>query len=276
MTVQPDTFPIRVNLIPNPDSQEDSDSYSQERPGADLTETFQIREYVPGDSMRQIHWKLSGKFDRLIVRDPALPITRNVLVFWERTGQSGSVKRIDAQAETVVSACRSLSDSGVQFTLGWNDTDSNVCVLHEIRGMEDLVGVIPRLLCAAGRKDGVGGASLLVQTRPDALCGHMVYIGEEPCADVLQMQRLGHVTALLCGESPLEGSIPFDPVDAGFEASGKTAVTSAKIPEDVAGEMESVLKGLGTNFSQVVRLLALQTTALGGMPFAAGIPREAS
>ena len=125
MTVQPDTFPIRVNLIPNPDSQEDSDTYSQERPGADLTETFQIREYVPGDSMRQIHWKLSGKFDRLIVRDPALPITRNVLVFWERTGQSGSVKRIDAQAETVVSACRSLSDSGVQFTIGWNDTEEH-------------------------------------------------------------------------------------------------------------------------------------------------------
>lgn len=210
MTVQPDTFPIRVNLIPNPDSQEDSDSYSQERPGADLTETFQIREYVPGDSIRQIHWKLSGKFDRLIVRDPALPITRNVLVFWERTGQSGNVRRIDAQAEVVVSLCRSLADGGIQFTLGWNDTEGNVCVLHEICAMEDLVGVIPSLLRAAGRSSGVGGASLLVQTRPDALCGHMVYIGEEPCADVLQMQRLGHVTALLCGESPLEGSIPFD------------------------------------------------------------------
>ena len=210
MTVQPDTFPIRVNLIPNPDSQEDSDSYSQERPGADLTETFQIREYVPGDSIRQIHWKLSGKFDRLIVRDPALPITRNVLVFWERTGQSGNVRRIDAQAEAVVSLCRSLADGGIQFVLGWNDTEGNVCVLHEICAMEDLVGVIPSLLRVAGRSSGVGGASLLVQTRPDALCGHMVYIGEEPCADVLQMQRLGHVTALLCGESPLEGSIPFD------------------------------------------------------------------
>ena len=210
MTVQPDTFPIRVNLIPNPDSQEDSDSYSQERPGADLTETFQIREYVPGDSIRQIHWKLSGKFDRLIVRDPALPITRNVLVFWERTGQSGNVRRIDAQAEAVVSVCRSLADGGIQFVLGWNDTEGNVCVLHEICAMEDLVGVIPSLLRAAGRSSGVGGASLLVQTRPDALCGPMVYIGEEPCADGLQMQRLGHVTALLCGESPLEGSILFD------------------------------------------------------------------
>lgn len=164
MTVQPDTFPIRVNLIPNPDSQEDSDSYSQERPGADLTETFQIREYVPGDSIRQIHWKLSGKFDRLIVRDPALPITRNVLVFWERTGQSGNVRRIDAQAEAVVSVCRSLADGGVQFMLGWNDTEGNVCVLHEICAMEDLVGVIPSLLRAAGRSSGVGGASLLVQT----------------------------------------------------------------------------------------------------------------
>ena len=36
--------------------------------------------------------------------------------------------------------------------------------------------------------------------------------------------------------------------------------------------MEFVLKGLGTNFSQAVRLLAMQTAALGGMPFAAGIP----
>ena len=73
----------------------------------------------------------------------------------------------------------------------------------------------------------------------------------------------------------LEGDIPFEHVDAGFEAGGGTAVTSVKIPEDVTGEMESVLKGLGTNFSQAVRLLALQTAALGGMPFAAGIPREA-
>ena len=62
----------------------------------------------------------------------------------------------------------------------------------------------------------------------------------------------------------LEGDIPFDPVDTGFEAGGGTAVTSAKIPEDVAGEMESVLKGLGTNFSQAVRLLALQTTRWEG------------
>ena len=36
----------------------------------------------------------------------------------------------------------------------------------------------------------------------------------------------------------LEGDTPFGPVDAGFEAGGATAVTSVKISEDVAGEME--------------------------------------
>lgn len=213
MTVQPDTFPMRVSMIPDPHSLEDSDVYSQERPGADLTEPYQIREYVPGDSIRQIHWKLSGKFDKLIVRDPALPVTRNVLVFWERTGESGDPDRIDAQAETVISLCRSLLDSGIQFTIGWNDTDRNLCALYEIHDMEELVGIIPRLLRATGAHEEISGGALLMQTRADALCAHMVYIAEEPCSEVTQMQHFGHVSALLCGRTAMEGAVMFDARD---------------------------------------------------------------
>lgn len=98
ITIQAETFEPAVVLVPNPSSTDDSESYSQERPGADLTETFQLREYVPGDSPRQIHWKLTNKFDKLIVRDPGLPISRDVLVFWERTGESQDPALIDAQA----------------------------------------------------------------------------------------------------------------------------------------------------------------------------------
>ena len=207
VTVQPDTFGMTVRLLPNPDSPEDSDSYSQERPGADMTETFQIREYVPGDSLRQIHWKLSGKFDRLVVRDPALPITRDVLVFWERTVPSDTPALIDAQAETVVTLCRTLLDGGIPFTLGWNDPEKNRCVLHEIGGLEELVGVVPKLLSAAGGQGEMSGAALLAQTRPEALCAHMVYIARENGMD---LRQTGHVTALLCGDAPGENGIFFD------------------------------------------------------------------
>ena len=213
MTVQPDTFESNVVLIPNPSSAEDSETYSQERSGMDLTETYQIREYVSGDSMRQIHWKLSNKFDKLIVRDPGLPITRNVLVFWERTGERGDPDLIDAQAETLVSLCRSLIDSGIQYTIGWNDTEQNLCILHEIRDMDELVGIIPRLLRASGSKEGISGAALLLQTRPDALCTHMVYLAEEPQLEVTEMQRYGHVTILACGEDAPADAILFNEED---------------------------------------------------------------
>lgn len=213
MTVQPDTFEPSVTLVPNPSATDDSEIYSQERTGMDLTETYQIREYVPGDSIRQIHWKLSNKFDKLIVRDPGLPITRNVLVFWERTGESGDPNLIDAQAEVMISLCRSLIDSGIQFTVGWNDTDRNLCILHEIRDMDAFVAIIPRLLRATGIKEGVGGASLLLQTRPEALCAHMIYLAEQPQSDVMQMQNFGHVTMLVCGDDASEEAVLFNEED---------------------------------------------------------------
>lgn len=213
VTVQPDTFEPVVTLVPNPSSADDSEIYSQERPGADLTETFQIREYVQGDSPRQIHWKLTNKFDKLIVRDPGLPISKDVLVFWERTGESADAARIDAQAEVVISVCRALADNGIQFTVGWNDTDNNRCVIHRIRDLDEFVAIIPRLLRAAGTEKGVSGASLLVQTKPDALCAHMVYVAEQPQSEVMDMHRYGHVTMLLCGETMMDGAVYFNERD---------------------------------------------------------------
>ena len=102
VTVLPETFEPVVHLVPNLQGTEDSDIYSQERPGGDLTETFQIREYAEGDSPRQIHWKLTSKLDRMIVRDPGLPISNDVLVFWERAGEGENPALIDAQAEVVL------------------------------------------------------------------------------------------------------------------------------------------------------------------------------
>ncbi len=210
MTVQPDTFEMNVSLIPGANSIEDSDTYSQERPGSDMTETFQIREYVPGDSPRQIHWKLTNKFDKLIVRDPAFPITRNVLIFWERTGESERLETIDAQAEVIVSLAQGLLEQSIQFSIGWNDTDRNICILHEIQDMDQLIGIIPRLMRASGMKTGVSGAGLLLQTRPEALCAHMVYLAEEPQPELMEIKKYGRVSSLLCGSTEVEDAILFD------------------------------------------------------------------
>lgn len=209
ITVQPDGFETRISLADELGGIAESEQYSQYRSGSDMTETFQLREYVPGDSPRQIHWKLSGKLDRLIVRDPGLPIIQDVLLFWERTEPEETVQSIDAQAEVIVSIARALLEQDVQFRLGWNDTEENRCILHEIRELDDLIAILPRLLSAAGSGECDSGAALLLQTRPDALCCHMVYVAHTPAAEVLDFSSYGHLTVLAVSNGGVD-AIRFD------------------------------------------------------------------
>lgn len=49
------------------------DGQMQNCKGSDHSEMYDIREYQPGDDVRSIHWKLSGKADELIVRQASDP-----------------------------------------------------------------------------------------------------------------------------------------------------------------------------------------------------------
>ena len=50
------------------------------RKGNDPSEMFDIREYVPGDDIRSIHWKLSSKTDELIMRQASEPSHYDVAI----------------------------------------------------------------------------------------------------------------------------------------------------------------------------------------------------
>lgn len=40
------------------------------KPGGGFSEMYELRDYRPGDSLRQIHWKLTAKNDSPVVREP--------------------------------------------------------------------------------------------------------------------------------------------------------------------------------------------------------------
>lgn len=58
----------RSNLGPAPGEM----TYLNRR-GRDTGEVFDLRAYNPGDDVRSIHWKLSGKLDELVVRENSEP-----------------------------------------------------------------------------------------------------------------------------------------------------------------------------------------------------------
>lgn len=206
VTVQPDTFVQKILITTDHGCPDDSEVYSPYRPGGDLTETFQIREYREGDHPRQLHWKLSAKLEKLIVREPSLPITRSVVVFWERTGQQAETAELaDLQAELVVSACKALVEQSIAFTVVWNDTVSDRCIMQEIRDMDELVGLLPRLLDARGRVGGVTGAEAFVHAVGEGVFSHILYLAAAPGGQAGLLARFGALTQLYCSGTPTEG-----------------------------------------------------------------------
>ena len=51
------------------------------KPGGGFAENHELRLYRPGDNLHQIHWKLTAKTGKLILREPMVP-DRNRMLLW--------------------------------------------------------------------------------------------------------------------------------------------------------------------------------------------------
>ncbi len=60
---------------------DESSVFSENNPGDDPSEIFDLREYNPGDKLNRIHWKLSSKKDEFIVKDYSLPVDIPSIIF---------------------------------------------------------------------------------------------------------------------------------------------------------------------------------------------------
>lgn len=55
--------------------------------GGGFAEEYDLRDYRPGDMGNSIHWKLSSKTDRLIVKEPLVPEDEQIFVVLDEDGQ---------------------------------------------------------------------------------------------------------------------------------------------------------------------------------------------
>lgn len=51
------------------------------KPGGGFAENHELRQYRPGDQLTQIHWKLTAKTGKLILREPMVPDQHRLLVW---------------------------------------------------------------------------------------------------------------------------------------------------------------------------------------------------
>ena len=215
-TVLPDLFMPQVGLELLSASPDDSETYANDRRGSDMTEVWQLREYVPGDDLRCIHWKMSAKSRSLIVREGSLPLQRSLLVFWDKTaGGKMSPGVADALAESVSSICRALSEDGFAYTIGWSGEGQNT--MCDADDTDRMLAVLPRLVRTAG--EGDSGTAALAEIASENFFGRVLLFSHTVPEALDALCGKSAVTLFLCtdeaGDAPDApcGVIRFTPRD---------------------------------------------------------------
>ncbi|MGI6737505.1 MAG: DUF58 domain-containing protein [Anaerovoracaceae bacterium] len=124
----------------------DGRRWSPDRKGGDISEIFGMHEYVPGDEIRRIHWKMSSKVDQMVVRDFSLPLNFSVFLLLELSRASEEV--MDRALEIYSSASRVLMEKGVNHNLAWFDGSKEELQVYELTDVEDLEVALAQLLAS--------------------------------------------------------------------------------------------------------------------------------
>lgn len=89
VTVRPK--PISLEKMPNLDRY--LAGAWRPKPGGGFAENHELRLYRPGDSLNQIHWKLTAKMGKLIVREAMVPVDRRILLTMVLRGSEEELDR---------------------------------------------------------------------------------------------------------------------------------------------------------------------------------------
>lgn len=111
------------------------------KPGGGYAEQHEMRLYRPGDQLRQVHWKLSAKSGKLVVREPMEPLRGKALV---TLVLSGTPEELDSKLGKLLWLSRWLLEQEIPHTVQCL-TGSGMQTL-EITCPEDIPAAIDELL----------------------------------------------------------------------------------------------------------------------------------
>lgn len=88
--IYPPELSLHMELSRRPETKNVGELYDPYKKGQDVNEVSNLREYAPGDALHSIHWKLSSKMDKLIVREFGYPSNYNTVILYEVMKESSA------------------------------------------------------------------------------------------------------------------------------------------------------------------------------------------
>ena len=112
--IPPETFPVEIVRDSLPAPSQSAEAETLGLPGNDFSEIYSLRGYEPGDDIKRIHWKLTEKTNEVLVREGSRPQEDEVLLYWDRTGNTDPAIA-DTLAECVTSVGLALLQERLRF-----------------------------------------------------------------------------------------------------------------------------------------------------------------
>lgn len=130
------------------ETNEDSDRFSLYKKGDDPSEIFDIRDFVDGDKIQRIHWKLSSKTGNLMVKEGSLPLTKAVHIFMDLC-VPGEKEERDHNVNLLVQGAYSISmfmiEHGIPQIFIWHDKKNGVIQEYSVEQEEELYWMFQEL-----------------------------------------------------------------------------------------------------------------------------------
>ncbi len=128
---------------------EESSVFSENNPGDDPSEIFDLREYNPGDRLNRIHWKLSSKKNDFIVKEYSLPVDAPSVVFLNLKCYEDSAYTLpvfDTIIETFLSVSQLMIDNERYHTVIFYSGRQKQFVKKNISSTDDLAEAVKEII----------------------------------------------------------------------------------------------------------------------------------
>ena len=105
---------------------DESDIFSKDKAGNDVSELFGIRPFMDGDSLNKVHWNLSARTNETMVREFSMPVESNIYVYIDLYKNADVEKAL----QDGISAAYELMAAESPFFMCWFD-ETELCMRRQ-------------------------------------------------------------------------------------------------------------------------------------------------
>lgn len=118
--VIPKAFPLEIDYNAAISNELDEvENYHQSKKGNDKTEIFNVREYNEGDQIKDIHWKMSSRLDKYMIKEYSLPLCKNIDLLINTSINMNSIEQCQVM-DKIIEIFYSIGTNLVVAEIGFN------------------------------------------------------------------------------------------------------------------------------------------------------------